>query len=177
LKNEQKSLAGGDAYPLVQQALKAGEEASNTRARYSTEQWNKIRLGPLAAASLVIGASPSGAAGIAKEVSALGDVIASLRKDASPASLFSLVTADPITTPDLMALPTEQAGLIGMLQNAVATVRANSAIDGATYGESIVEMATKVAEASKEGGFLGIGARKISEAEQAMLDQIKAAVR
>ena len=177
LREERKSLAGGEADALVQQALRAGEEASTTRARYSTEQWNMIRLGPIAAASLVIGASPSAAAGIAKEVRAFGDAIASLRNSASPESVFSLATAEPINTQDLMALPQEPAELIAMLQRSVATVRANNPVDGATYAQSILELAAKVAAAAKEGGFLGIGATRVSGAEQAAFDQIRVAVR
>lgn len=178
LQDEQKTLtsAGGDAVGIVQQALSAGREAASTRGRYSNDQWNTIRLGPVAAASLVIGASPSGAIGITKEVAAMGDVIAALKKTSSPASLFSLATAEPVTAADLTSLPTDRTALIGLLRNSVATVRATSPIEGAAYGQFIIELATKVAEASKEGGFLGIGGTRINEAEQAALDEIKAAV-
>ena len=34
----------------------------------------------------------------------------------------------------------------------------------------------QVADASKEGGFLGFGAEQVSKGEQAMLDQVRAAV-
>jgi hypothetical protein len=37
---------------------------------------------------MVIGASPSGAVGIAKEVVALGEAVTMLKKSASPTSLF-----------------------------------------------------------------------------------------
>jgi hypothetical protein len=38
----------------------------------------------------------------------------------------------------------------------------------------MVSVAESVAEASKEGGFLGFGGVRVSEREQSVLDQIKA---
>ena len=53
-------------------------------------------------------------------------------------------------------------------------VAANNAGESAAYGQSLVDLATTVAEATKEGGFLGIGGTRISEAEQVAIDQVKA---
>ena len=40
----------------------------------------------------------------------------------------------------------------------------------------ILSTAQATAEASKEGGFLGIGGQQVSAEEQAVLDQIKSAL-
>lgn len=178
LQDENKTAAAkADATSqLVQQALAAGKEASTTRGRYSTEQWQTLRLGPVAAAGLVIGSSPSGVVGITKEVGALGDAIANLKESSSPASLFSLVAAEAVTKTELDALPTSTAEMLNLVKRSVATVSANSPIEGAAYAQFIVDVATKVAEASKEGGFLGFGGTRISDNERAAIDQIKAAI-
>jgi uncharacterized protein DUF937 len=46
----------------------------------------------------------------------------------------------------------------------------------AAYGRLLVDAATHVAEASKEGGFLGIGGTRVSAQEQQAIDEIRAAV-
>ena len=53
---------------------------------------------------------------------------------------------------------------------------ANTPTEGAAYGRFLVDLARKVAEASKEGGFLGMGGTRVSEAEQNVIDRIQAAV-
>ena len=178
LQDEQKTVAsaGGATAQLVEQALTAGKEASATRGRYSSEQWKTLRLGPVATAGLVIGASPSGAAGIAKEVLALAETVSSLKSKSSPSSLFSLVTAEAVSADELNSLPTDPNAMLGLVKNSVASVSANNPIEGAAYGQFLVELATKVAEASKEGGFLGFGGTRVNDAEKAVIEQIKAAI-
>jgi len=44
------------------------------------------------------------------------------------------------------------------------------------FGQWLVASAQAAAEAAKEGGFMGIGAQLVSDREQAMLDQVRAAV-
>src|SRR4051794_4489893 len=63
-------------------------------------------------------------------------------------------------------------------------LRATSAVVAATatpeesaaFGRWMVAVAGSVAEAAKEGGFMGIGATRVSEGERSMLDQVRAAV-
>jgi hypothetical protein len=40
----------------------------------------------------------------------------------------------------------------------------------------MVAAAQAAADAAKEGGFMGFGAQQVSEREEAMLDQVRAAV-
>ncbi len=178
LQDEQRSLeaTSNPTTRLVQEALSAGREATTTRGRYSTEQWNTLRLGPIAAAGMVIGAAPSGALGTAKEVVALGEAVTVLKKGASPTSLFSLITDKEVTEDELKALPNDQAAQMRLVTNSVAAVEANSPVEAPIYRQFLVDLVTKVAEASKEGGFLGIGGTRVSEAEQTVIAQIKAAV-
>src|SRR5262245_46817179 len=124
-----------------------------------------------------MGASPSGVVGIAKEVGALAEVVTTLKKTSSPSSLFSLIAADDVTKEELKALPTDKTAMLGLVKSSVAAVAANNPIEAASYGQYLVDLATKVAEASKEGGFLGIGGTRVSEAEQVAIDQIRAAVK
>jgi hypothetical protein len=45
--------------------------------------------------------------------------------------------------------------------------------EAAGYGKFLVDVATAVAEASKEGGFLGLGGMRVSAEEKRAIDQIK----
>ena len=46
----------------------------------------------------------------------------------------------------------------------------------AAYEAMIQDVAQKAAEAAKEGGFLGMGKKTVSEEEQAALNEVKAAL-
>ena len=46
----------------------------------------------------------------------------------------------------------------------------------AAFGQWLVVAAQAAADAAKEGGFMGFGATQVSEGEQAMLDQLRAAL-
>ena len=178
LQDEQKAVMshGGATSQLVQKALAAGKEATATIAKYSPDQWSKVRLGPVAAAGLVISASPSGIMGTTKEVVALGDAVAALKTNTAPTSLFNLAADKEVTAEELKSLPTDPGALIALVRESVAAVASNNPGEATNYGQFLVDLVTKVAEASKEGGFLGIGGTRISEAEQAAIDQVKAAV-
>jgi hypothetical protein len=45
--------------------------------------------------------------------------------------------------------------------------------EAAAFGRWLVDIAQKAADAAKEGGFMGIGATRVSEREQTMLDRVR----
>ena len=51
-----------------------------------------------------------------------------------------------------------------------------TADEAAAFGRWLVAAAQAAADAAKDGGFMGFGAHQVSEREQAMLDQVSAAV-
>ena len=65
LQEEQQAIldTGGARAEMVQHALEAGREAAAKIGKYSPDQWNKLRFGPIAAAALVSAASASGEMG------------------------------------------------------------------------------------------------------------------
>ena len=48
--------------------------------------------------------------------------------------------------------------------------------EAAAFGQWLVAAARAAADAAKEGGFMGFGAQQVSEREEAMLNQVRAAV-
>ena len=51
-----------------------------------------------------------------------------------------------------------------------------TAEEAAAYKQWLLATAQAAADAAKEGGFLGFGAVQVSEGEQSMLDQLRAAI-
>ena len=51
-----------------------------------------------------------------------------------------------------------------------------TAEEASAFGTWLVAAAQAAADAAKEGGFMGFHAERVSEREQAMLDQVRGAV-
>jgi hypothetical protein len=64
--------------------------------------------------------------------------------------------------------------ILAHLEKAAALVSARSAAEGEAYKAWLVAAASKVAEAAREGGFLGFGGTMVSEEERAALAEISA---
>jgi len=178
LQNEQAAFErqGGATASIVRSALDAGKQAVATKASYPADVWTKIRLAPLAAAQVVMGASPSGALGTLKEVSALGDAVTAAKTAAAPTALLSLAFDGDISEDEAKTLGHDQKALLGTIKEAVDAIATRSPNDAQAARSFLVDVATKVAESSKEGGFLGIGGTRVSDAEKAAIDLIKTAV-
>jgi hypothetical protein len=98
------------------------------------------------------------------------------RPDTTPTSIFNLAADKAVTAEELKSLPTDRGALVALVRESVDAVASNNPGEAADYGRFLIDLATKVAEASKEGGFLGIGGTRISQAEQTAIDHIKSAV-
>jgi hypothetical protein len=168
---------GGDTAKLVQSALDAGAEAAALKTNLGAD-YPKARVAPLAAAKLVMEASRSGPIGTVQELSAAVDTLTAAAKDAAPASLIGVIFGDGVREDELKALAEEQSKdkLVGSIRDAMYAVHAHAPDQAASFGQLILTVSQNVAEAAKEGGFLGIGGVKVSKEEQAMLDEISKVV-
>jgi hypothetical protein len=177
LQDEHKQFmnSGSETSKLVMKALDAGKEATVAKARYSAEQWSKVRIAPMVVAQAVMDASPSGALGRSKELAAVASAITAYRNTASPTSLVNLAFDEDLTSTETDVLK-QKPSTIPAIREAVAAVSANSPGDVSEYGRLLVNVATEVAEASKEGGFLGVGGTRVSESEQKTIDEIRTLV-
>jgi hypothetical protein len=180
LQEQQKAFVstGGENAHLVQQALDAGKEANATRARFTDEQWRIIRLGPMAAAQVVMVASPSGPIGALKEATAVARAIGEARKEAPATSILGIAYDTDLTMHELTSLGgkgTTKETLLNTIKEAVAAIAAVSPSDAIAYRRFLTDVAMKVAEASKEGGFLGVGGTLVSPEEKVALGEIGAA--
>ncbi len=161
---------------------------------FSVEDWYTVIAGMSSAASIVSMSDVSGPLGLVKEAMAS---TAALREDASQSAFIAalraqMTSADKEDKEALMkvamekqqamkgqAQTTEEAQQIALdtMRDAIQLVEEKAGAEAAAdYKQLIWAGAQKAAKASKEGGFLGIGGKLVSEAELAALQQVKAAL-
>jgi hypothetical protein len=151
----------------------------SNKANYSAEEWKAISAAPVAAGLLITLSDASGPLGIAKEAMAVGKAITDSARDDAPEIVKAL--AETVKSggerPELPVVPTgdraqTKAALIGAIKTAVGAVERKSPGEVAAYKTWLASVAEKVSQASKEGGFLGIGGTVVSRDEQEGLKQL-----
>lgn len=148
---------------------------------FTPSEWDLLRQAPFMTGLVVVAASPSGPIGLLKESAATAKMVMTelaaceteLMK-ALAADLKAMMSATKIDSRD----PAEvRAKSLEACRQAAAVVTAKaSAAEAAEYKAWLNKLAKQVAEASKEGGFLGFGGTLVSEAETAALRDIAAAL-
>jgi hypothetical protein len=137
----------------------------------------------------VTAADPSGLWGMLKESFASGRSLLEAKNSASANDLMKAIVGD-FETPEgrtaahgfvksrLQGAKREEIKqrAIEALRQAAAIVDQKAPLDAAAYNRWLLAVANNVAEASKEGGFLGFGGVVVSEAEKATLAEIGAAL-
>lgn len=183
LGDESKAYADNPAnranLDLINEAVAAGDQAAALRGKFSDADWNKVRLAPIAATYLVAKASPSKGSGAAKELSAALDTVTDAVASASPTSLINTAFGGGLTGSQLETLQKDappDSTILSSLTAAKAAVAAQSPGEAANFSDLVIRVADAVANASKEGGFLGIGGKTVSDAEAAALASIRAAL-
>ncbi len=149
------------------------------RDKFADDEWTKIKLAPLAAASLVVAASPSGSKETASELWAAAVAVNAARAASRPEALVNVAFTEDLSADEFekFRAETPPAAMLSTIKAATDLVRRSADADQlAAYQQMIVSVAQQAAEAEKEGGFLGMGKKLVSEEEQAALDEIYEAV-
>jgi hypothetical protein len=144
------------------------------RARFSPEEWSTVTEAPLQAATRVIGADPGGSI---RESLSIRRVYAAARglRGESPL-LDELVASSPsVGLQHLRGDADPLAAGDARLRSALAILAGKaSSQDVDAYKGFVLAVVHTVAEANREGGFLGVGGEEVSAREQAALDEIAA---
>lgn len=140
-------------------------------------------------AMAVTAAEPSGLFGLVKEGFAASSALARAKTDAAASELIKAVVADFDTaegrTVARDGLKSRLGGsrpadlkttAIDSLRQVSALLDAKAPEDAAVFKAWLADIARRVAEASKEGGFLGFGGVQVSDAEKATLSEIAIAL-
>ncbi len=164
---------------IVRMAFQVGERAEALRSSFQEAEWAKVRRAPVAAMYVIATASPSGVRGLLKEFSAAEETIASAGEGAEPASLVANAFGDGIAKEDLEAFRKEMPDmehLLAEIHDAYVVVSRKGAPEASAFRDLVVKVAQRAAEATKEGGFLGIGGTTVSAEEQRALERIQSAL-
>jgi hypothetical protein len=175
-----KDPANKETAGLVYTALAASDKANALRRMFDEGEWLKVRNGPLTALYHVATSSPSGPVGLTKEFSAAADAISEATKAAPATSLIGAAFGEGLAQDQLLRLAKERPEaktVLAGLHESVAIVASKSPADAQAYRDVILDAAQRAAEATKEGGFLGLGGTRVSETEQRALDDIRTALR
>ena len=155
-----------------------------TKADYADDEWARLRRAPFVAGMAISIADPGGPIELTKET------MATLKAASSPPTQDELLVAvsqeilamvkqkqNPLSEfkPDRSALAgkmiLDELGAVNVILDAKAT-----ATEADAFRRWLVAVATAAADAAKEGGFMGFGAVQVSEGEQRMMDELRAAL-
>lgn len=150
------------------------------RADYTDEEWAALTRAPIVAGFAITLADPGGPIEITKES------LAAMRAAGAPPSDDELLIAvsqeamaqrqarhNPVKDLDLKGKTARQQ-IVDELKNVNAILTAKATPEeAASFRLWLIEAAQEAANAAKEGGFLGIGATRVSEGEEKMLAQLR----
>ena len=160
-----------------------------TKASFTTDEWQKLLQSPMLASVAVTAADPSGLFGLVKEGFAASRALAEAKADAGASELIRAVVADLETSAGRDSVRDGLKAALGggtatdikpkaiaALGEIAALLDAKAPEEATTFKAWLAAIAERVAEASKEGGFLGFGGVQVSDAEKATLAEIDAAL-
>jgi len=160
------------------------------KSNFAPDEWKVLLESVMMAGIAVSAAEPSGLWGLLKESFASGNALLTAKMDPGSDALIKAVVADFETAEGRStardglkekftgAKPAEiKARCIETLRQAGALVDTKALGDAAAFKGWLRQISQHVAEAAKEGGFLGIGGAPVSEAEKATLAEISNALK
>ena len=157
-----------------------------TKADFTAEEWKQIQRAPFMAGLAVVAASPSGPFGVVKELFAVGKMLGAVKTQGTSNDLIKALVADIEAGAKDLSAPAEMKGktpeqvksyAIESLRQVAALIDKKTKPDEAQgFKQWLVSVAQKVAEAAKEGGFLGFGGTQVSEQEAATIKELSTAL-
>jgi hypothetical protein len=153
-----------------------------TKADFTADEWSQIERAPFMAGLAVVAASPSGPFGVVKELFAVGKMLGEVKLQGTSNDLIKALVADIEAGAKDLSAPAELKGktpeqvksyAIESLRQVAALIDKKTKPDEAQgFKQWLVSVAQKVAEAAKEGGFLGFGGTRVSEEEAATIKEL-----
>ena len=144
------------------------------KADFNAEEWSTVVEAPVLAGMLVAAA---GRGGTLRESLAIGKVYSGARQAQGQSELLDEIVSSPpgVDTRRLQEGGDLVAATRDRLREALGLLsEKGSDEDVDAYKGFVLGVARAAAEAHKEGGFVGIGGKRISDEEQVALDEIGA---
>src|SRR4051812_16340449 len=159
------------------------------KSSFTSDEWTLLMQSVMAASLAVTMADPSGLWGVLKEGFASARSLVEAKLNPGADALVKAVVADfetgssrTVARDGLQAKfsgakpPEIKAKCLDILRQVSTLLDAKAPSDAAGFKGWLRQVAQKVAEASTEGGFLGIGGVKVSDAEKATLTEMSSAL-
>jgi hypothetical protein len=155
-----------------------------TKSDFTEDEWSRIVRAPFVAGLSISLADPGGPIEAAKET------MATIKSATSPPSREQLLTEVALDIqaevqakrhplkgykPTKGKAPGEEVLTELREVHALVATKATGE-EAAAFGQWLVATAQAAADAAKDGGFMGFGAKQVSDGEQAMLDKVRGAV-
>jgi hypothetical protein len=155
-----------------------------SKSDFSEDEWTRIVRAPFVAGLAISLADPGGPIEAAKET------MATIRSATNPPSREQLVAEVALEIqsmaqqkqnpakgykPSGAGSPGDQ--VLAELREVLAVIASKATAEETTaFGQWLLATAQGAAEAAKDGGFMGFGAKQVSDGEQAMLDRVREVV-
>jgi hypothetical protein len=146
------------------------------KADFNAEEWSKVAEGPLLAGLRVVAADRGGTI---RETVAMGQVYAQARQKHGTNELLEELASSPPAVDRERIKSKDDIGPIATdsLREAVSILQQKATPEEVdAYRNFVMDVAEAAAKAHKEGGFIGIGGKQVSEKEQAALDEVMASL-
>jgi hypothetical protein len=147
---------------------------------FTPSDWQKVEAAPFMAGLAVAYSDLSNKVAIADEASATGNAIKAASSSSSEivrtiATRFA--AGQRPTLPSIPNAPAEaQNALVEGCTTAVALVKSKAPGEADTFAAFLLDCANATANAAREGGFIGVGFKKVSEGEQLALANLALAL-
>ena len=159
------------------------------KSSFTPDEWKTLMESVMATGVAVSAAEPSGLWGMMKEGFASASVLSEAKSKQDGNPLIRALVDDFVSSEGRQSV---QSGLkekfkgaqpadvkersIDLLRQASTIVDTKAPQDAPAFKSWLEQLGQRVADASKEGGFLGFGGVQVSEAEKATLNEISNAL-
>ena len=160
------------------------------KSNFTPDEWKLLLESVMMASIAITAAEPSGLWGLLQESFAGGTELAKAKMNPSADELIKAVVADFGTAEGRSIArdglkekftgskpPEIKAKCIDTLRQVAEVVDTKAPGDAVAFKTWLRQISQHVAEAAKEGGFLGIGGVAVSDAEKATLAEISGALK
>ena len=144
------------------------------KADFNAEEWSTVVEAPVVAGMRVVSA---GRGGRIRESIAIAKVYAAARQAQGQSELLDSIVSSPpaVDKQGLQGADDLATASRDRLVEAIRILNEKAAVeDVSAYKRFVLGVAQAAAEAHKEGGFIGIGGKRISDEERVALDEIEA---
>jgi len=147
-----------------------------SKADFNAEEWERVQQGPVVSALMVIAADRGGTL---RESMAAGKAYTDAAANSKGTILGELASTPPKI--DRAAMGTRDELVVRgpqIISESVSVFAAHASPDEVEeFKRFCLDVAEHTAERTKTGGFLGIGGKRISQAESTVLDEIAGTLR